>query len=712
MTTTMISRRSVLAGASFLTISFALPAFAQTDSPPQAPARSQDSFLRIGSDGTITLILPTSEMGQGTHTGQAQIIADELGADWTTIRIEMPTQPSDAYRIHMFGQMRSVGSYGIRYWYEPLRRVAAQARILLTNAAARELGVDPASLKTEDGFVVHAASNRRIAFADLVAAIADTQPEQADEPAFRPDSELKLIGRRIARLDTPAKINGSAIFGTDVKLDGMLHGAMRIAPVFRAEVDQIDDTAALAMPGVRAVIPLPRGAVVVADTWWQAKQAADALTISFLPTPDDTLDSATISERLRAGLDATDVPPSVSRGDTSDAIFAAAAQVVEADYEVPFLAHVCLEPIVCTAQATPERTELWIPTQGQDQIRTTMERVLQIPAEQLFINTTFLGGGFGRKTNADAAIPAVIASRAMGGLPVKVMWSREDDVQQGPHRQTMMARFRAALDADGRITAMRVRVSGPQMGATLGIAIQNNTDPFSLTGLSDHRYQIENFHLDHAVAELPVPMMAWRSIANSFTGFFMESFIDECAVAVGQDSLAFRLAHLADQPRMRAVLERVAEMSGWQTPAPEGVHRGLAVTDCYGSPVAEVVEIRMDGTMPRVERVHVAIDCGRAINPQQVEGQMAGSIVEALGAALRVKVTLANGRAEQSNFHDYPILRMDEMPRVEVAILDIGSPLGGVGEPAVPPLAPALTNALYAATQRRVRALPIADNLG
>lgn len=342
----------------------------------------------------------------------------------------------------------------------------------------------------------------------------------------------------------------------------------------------------------------------------------------------------------------------------------------------------------------------------------TLERALQIPADQLFINTTFLGGGFGRKTDGESAIQAILASRAVGGRPVKVIWSREDDVQQGHYRQTMMARLRAALDAEGRITGMSIRVSGPQMGRNLGIPVNNNIDPFSLLGLVDMPYQVANLRIDHAVVDLPVPMRPWRSIAYSFTGFFLESFMDECARTAGRDPLDFRKAHLAGQPRMLAVLDRVAEMSGWSRPAPQGVSRGIAVVDSYGSPVAQVVELRMENGRPSIERVHAAIDCGRAINPGQVETQIQGSVIEALGAALRVKITLKDGRAEQSNFGDYPILRIDEVPQINVAIIEIGSPLGGVGEPGVPPLAPALVNAIQAANGKRVRALPVLDDLG
>lgn len=716
--TTMLARRGLLGSLAALSVPvlLPLPAAAQPappagppPAPPPAPVRLPQHFLRIGADGRVTCILPTCEMGQGSHTGQVQILAEELGADLASIRIEMPTVIAPEYRISLFRQMRSVGSYGIRYWHDPLRRAAAQARMMLTAAAAQRLGVAEAELVVEAGAIHHRASGRSLGFAELAEA-ASRLPVPA-EPVLRPAAERLLTGQAVRRIDTADKVSGRAVFAADVRLPGMLHGAVRLAPVFSADVEAFDPASVAGMPGVVAVARVPRGAVVVAETWWQAHRAAQTLAIRFAATPHDALDTAEIDRRLRAGLGARDVPASVSRG-APDAAFAQAARIVEADYAVPFLAHACMEPIVGTAREADGIAEFWLGTQGHDEVRMGLERALQLPADRLRIHTTYLGGGFGRKTSAEIAIQALLASRAVGGRPVKVQWTREDDIRQGEYRQTMMARFRAALDADGRIAAMAIRVSGPQMGRTLGLPIgANNIDPFSLSGLVDMRYGIANLRIDHAVVPLPVPMRPWRSIANSFTGFFLESFIDECAAAAGQDALAFRRAHLGGQPRMLAVLDRAAEMAGWGRPAAPGVFRGIAVADSYGSPVAEVVELRVEGGVPRVARVHVAIDCGRAINPGQVEAQMQGSVVEALGAALRGQVTLADGRAQQSNFHDYPLLRIAEAPEVRVGIVEIGSPLGGVGEPGVPPLAPALAAALHAATGRRFRSMPFGARL-
>lgn len=698
-----MSRRGLIAAA--LTLPVLLPApGAGQGAPAAATARQPRHFLRIGADGTVTCILPTSEMGQGTHTGQAQILAEELGADWASIRIEMPTRITAEYRVTPMRQMRSAGSYGIRYWHDPLRRAAAQARMMLTQAAATRLGVPADALEAVQGAIHHRASGRSLGFGEL--AEAASRLPVPNEPRFRPEAERLLSGRNIPRLDTPAKVAGRAVFAADVRLPGMLHGALRLAPVFGADLAGFDPASVAAMPGVVAVARVPRGAMVIAESWWQARQAADALDVTFTTTPHDGLTSDAIAARLREGLTARDVPVSLSRGD-SEAGFAQASRIVEADYAVPMLSHAPMEPMVGTARLSEGLTELWLGTQGHDEVRLGLERALGVAGEELRLHTTFLGGGFGRKSSAEIAIQAVLASRAVGGRPVKVQWSRAEDLGYGEYRQTMMARFRGGLDAAGRLVALTMRVAGPQMGRAFGLPIgADNLDPFSLSGLADMRYGVPNLRLDHAVVPLPIAFRPWRSIANSFNAFFLEAFMDECAAEAGQDPLAFRRTHLGDQPRLRAVLDRAAAMARWDEAAPPGLHRGIALAESYGSVVAQVVELRMEGDAPRVERVHVAIDCGRAINPSQVAAQMEGSVVEALGAALHGRITVAAGRAEQSNFHDYRLPRIHEVPRVELAIVETGAPLGGAGESGVPPLAPALAGALHAALGRRFRATP------
>ncbi len=720
MSAQLTRRRFTTAAAAALTVAIPWPSVSSGQVPAQAPApaaapgrrmphstrHAPTSFIRITPDGWVTFILPTCEMGQGAHTGQAMVLAEELGADWQRIRTEMPAQTTPDYRLPL-GQQRSVGSFGIRYWHDPLRRAAAQTREVLTAAAARRLVVDTASLTAENGFIVHRDSGRRIGFGELVAEAASLP--LPNDPVLRPAQQRTLTGKTMRRLDTPDKVTGKAVFGIDSKVPGMLYGAVRLSPVFRAEVESIDAASVRGMPGVRAVVPVPHGAVVVADGWWQAKQAADKLAIRFKPTPHDRLSTADIDRRMREALAGEAGPPAMQRGDVA-AAFRNPARVVQADYAVPLLAHACMEPINCTAQARPDRLDLWTGTQGHDIILWGCEAAGGYRPEQVFFHNAYLGGGFGRKTHSESAVQAMLASKAVGGRPVKVIWSRADDVQQGQYRQTMMARMSAALDGEGRIQGWRIRIAGPQMGREYGVALVNNVaDPLSLSGILDMHYQVPNLLVEHAVVPVPMPLSPWRSIANSFTGFFVESFINECAAAAGKDPIEYRRMHLQGRTRMLAVLDRVERNANWSSAPPPGTARGVAVVDSYGSPVAQIVEARLRDGHLRVEKVHVAIDCGRAINPGQVQAQLSGSVVDALSAALRAKITIKEGRAEQSGFADYRILRMGEEPQVLGEIVEIGSPLGGVGEPAVPPLAPAVAAAAGQLLGKPVRQLPLAD---
>lgn len=717
MTRPYHTRRSFLAHAAAATAALVVPLQftpAQAQMAPAPFAPSAPSFIRIGTDGTVTFLLPTAEMGQGTHTSQAAILADELGADWDAIIVEMPQQPTPDYRPPMMGQMRSVGSNGIRFWHDPLRRAAAQAREMLTAAAAQRWNVDPARLQAADGAITDPVSGRSAGFGELVAdAMALPLPEN---PVLRPDSELRLVGTALAQRYTAGKITGQTVYGIDVRREGMLFGAVALAPVFSAQVAAINEASVLSMPGVRAVVPVPRGAMVIADSWWQAKQAADSLDITFTATPHDNLSTADIDAMLTEALARDDVPMTTLRGDAEIAL-SSEGTVVEAEYHVPMLAHVCMEPLNCTAESSAERTELWYGTQGHDMARLILEAALGIEAEELFINSQPLGGGFGRKTSNEIVLQAVLASRAMGGRPVKVLWSREDDVRQGLYRQTMKCRMRAVLDDAGNIKGMHARMAGPQMGsAAFGLDVDllarmtgnlANYDPTSLSGLSDMRYAIPNLVVDHAVIDLPVTFNPWRGIAHSFTAFFLESFMDECATAAARDPLEYRLAHCRGQDRMEAVLNRVAEMSRWHDVPRDGVSRGIAVGESYGSYVAEVLEVQVIDGQVDMQKAYVAIDCGRAINPAQVIVQMEGGVTDGLSAALGQQITLQDGQAEQSNFYDYPLLSIDRAPQVEVAIVETGAPLGGAGEPGLVPAAPALANAVFQATGQRLRSLPL-----
>ncbi len=699
--TLSLSRRTFLAAAgAALVVPFTVRGIAKAAAGP----REITAYLRIEPDGAVTIVSPVSEMGQGTHTAHAAIIADELGVDIARVRVTVARQPAPAFRLP-FGQMRSVGSFGVRSWIEPLRKSAAQARTVLTRAAAARWNADAGRLTVEDGAVLDPSSGRRAAFEDLIdeAALLPL-PE---EPVLRPAETRRYVGQPVPRIDTGAKIDGSAVYGIDVTLPDMLHGAVRLSPVYGAEVESIDPASA---PGAIAVVEVPGGAVVVAESWWKAKQLADGLTITWKPTPHDDVSSDDISRQLRAGLEPETAPVAVSRGDAG-ARLGTADRVIEADYEVPFLTHVAMEPLTCAAQISDDRCEVWMSTQGHDVVLTALEEVSGLPAEKIYINTTYLGGGFGRKTHGEIAQQAVLASRAVGGRPVKVVWAREDDVQQGQYRPVMAARLRASLDAAGRIAAMHVRLSGPMMGREYShVTIRDNLDFFSHAVFSSQKYVADDYLLDHHEVNVPPSTCPWRAVSSSQNGFFLEAFIDELAEAAGQDPLAFRKAHFADQPSHIAVLESVERRSNWGAPLPgPNWGRGVAIVESYGSRCAQVAEVEMVDGRPVVRRVVLAIDCGEAVNPGQVEAQMTGTVIDALGPALRCQVTLRNGRAEQSNFDGYPILRIDEVPEIDVEIVNTGAPIGGVGEPGLPPTAPAVANAIFAASGRRLRKMPFED---
>jgi isoquinoline 1-oxidoreductase beta subunit len=702
------SRRGLLKGSA------AVLAVTTLDIPIILPASGGEAptaltpYLRVSSDGAITAILPTLEMGQGTHTGQLMILAEELGADITRMTVEMPAQPADAYRVK-FGpvaRMRSVASQGIRFWHDPLRLAAARARAVLIAAAAARLGVPAAELDTKDGFVIHAASGKKIALGDLVAEAAKLPlPEKPD---LRPETARTLTGKPMARIDIPAKTDGSAVFGSDVKVPDMLHGAVRLAPVWRADVESLDANKASAMPGVVAVVKVPRGAVVVARTWWEAKKAADALDITFTKTPFDDWSSAKQSAEMRAGLEAKDAPVVLSKGDPADAL-AKSSRIVESIYEVPMLAHMCMEPSVCTARVGADRVDLWMPTQDHDIATEEAAAASGLPIDKVFITTPYLGGGFGRKGRGEIVTQAVLASKAVGGKPVKVMWSREDDTKQGAYRPAMVARFKGGLDANGKLIALDVLLSGPQMGREYKhVKFEKAADPLTIASLATHKYAVADQIISHQVVEAPLPLSPWRSVSSSQNAFFLESFIDELAAAAGKDPLEFRIEHLAGQKRHIATLEKVAELSKWNSKPPVGRFRGIAVCESYASTVSEVAEISVEKDKITVHKVWVAIDCGRAINPDSVAAQMQGSVIEGLGAALFNRIIVEKGQTAQSNFNDYPVLRINQVPpEIEIAIVDTGAPLGGVGEPGLPPIAPAVANALFAATGKRAYSLPL-----
>ncbi|WP_337876475.1 molybdopterin cofactor-binding domain-containing protein [Elioraea sp.] len=709
MNAVTLNRRGLLRSGAAAAVALSVPVVL----PARGLARNGDAltaYLRIAQDGAITLITPATEMGQGTHTAHAMLVADELGVPLSAIRTIRVGQPSEPMRRPP-GEQSTGGSTGTRAWVVRLRTAAAQAREVLTEAAARRMNVPVAELKCEDGAIVHAASNRSIPIGSLVREAALLPlPEK---PALRPAAELRIVGRPTPRLDIPAKVTGRAVFGMDVKVPGMLYACARLAPVYRAELDGFDRASLDRIDGIVDVVPLPRGVAVVAENSWAAIRGAEAIAIRFKPTPHDTLDSAALSHRMIAALDQETRAVAKNEGDV-EAVLRNAAKTVEAVYEVPYLAHACMETDNATAQVTAEGVTVWAPTQHQDWALAEAARAAGVDPSKVTIHTTLLGGGFGRRYASEVVGQAVTVAKAVG-RPVKLFWRREDEFAQGYYRPAQVARMRAALDADGRLIGFWFRAAGPSTVAEFRPnAIQpNGLDPQQVASVADSRYRFGAFRADWVRVDGPPRNWIWRSVGASQNGFFLESFLDEVAHAAGQDPYRFRRELLAHDARALKVLDTAAEKAGWGAPLPAGRARGIAYMESYGSLCAEVAEVSVGADGVRVHRVVVALDCGDIVNPDAVEAQLMGGVTQGLSAMLGEAITLKNGAAEQRNFDTYPILRIDRAPKVEAHVIRSGQGWGGVGEPGVPPIAPAVANAIFAATGRRIRRLPLtAEGLG
>lgn len=693
-------------GASALVVGFALPLAprrADAASAAAATTFAPNAWVRITPDGRVTVVCGSAEMGQGVLTAIPMLVAEELDADWRRVRVEQA--PVDkAYANPMFGMQATGGSTTVRAHWEPVRKAGAAAREMLVAAAAAQWKLPADRLRTDNGFVI-APDGRRVAYGALVAA-ASKQPVPAD-PKLKDDQSLRLLGKPLKRLDTPIKVDGSAKFGIDAQLDGALVAVMARAPQPGAKPARVDDAKARAVKGVRQVLTIPSGVAVLADGYWAAKKGRDALDIQWDLGAAAGLSSQKVSTMLAEGAMNA---PAVARdsGNLRDAV-AASAVSVESQYEAPYLAHACMEPMNCTAWVKGDEVEIWAGTQSQGPAQGILGQVAQVTPAKVKVNTLLLGGGFGRRFAPDFTIDATLLSK-LSGRPVKLIYTREDDMAAGFYRPASVARFEGAVDAKGRVTMLRCGVGSPSIMAASGFMKipDNGVDHFALEGIDDHPYDIENQRIAYGRVEPGPQVWFWRSVGHSQNIFFIESFIDELAAAAKADPYEFRRAMLGKSPRHKGVLELAAQKAGWGQPLPSGVFRGIAVAQSFGSYVAEVAEVSVaaDGT-PRVHRVVAAVDCGKTVNPEIIRRQIEGGIVYGLSAALYGKITFKDGRVEQGNFHDYPVLRMNEMPKVEVHILPSTEKPGGIGEPGTPPIAPAVTNAIFAATGKRVRTLPI-----
>ncbi|SVB15988.1 uncharacterized protein METZ01_LOCUS168842, partial [marine metagenome] len=672
-------------------------------STPQASEEELGMWIRISTDNKITLIVPSSEMGQQAHTGQAMLVAEELEADWNSIKVVTAPVHSE-YMIS--GDQNTGGSGSIQDWWEKLRQVGAGTREMLVAAAARKWSVPVEECRAENGQISHSPSGRSLNYGKLASAAAKLSPP--DSPTLKTPDQYRLLGKSLPKIHTPTKVNGVAEFGIDVRRPGMLFAAVSQSPVFGGQVRSYDEAAAKAVKGVEAVVPIPNGVAVVADSTWHAKQGLEVLKLQFAGGDSTGLDSVKVNARLRAALDG------MGKAEVT------AEKVLDVEYEMPYLYHATMEPMNCTAHVTSDSCEVWVPTQNQtDTLKAVME-VTGFSKDQVQVHTTLLGGAFGRRAEWDFVSQAVTVSKALK-KPVQVVWSREEDTQHDFYRPASMSRFQVGLGSDGLPVQWERQVAQPNLGARyipqFGLI---DFDPFTIAAsvhdyplLPKHFYKVEGVEVTHTPVDLGVPVGFWRSPPNSLNVFYTESVMDELAHLAGQDPLAYRLKFLSASPRHKVALEQVALQAGWGSSLPEGNGRGIAINDwppmdedvTVAAVVAEV-SITNRGKL-KVHRVDCVIDCGFAVNPDSVMAQMEGGIIMGMSAALFEQITLEDGRVKQSNFDDYRIARMRDTPEINVSIVKSDSAPTGTGEPATSPIVPAITNAIFAATGKRIRSLPI-----
>lgn len=718
-----ISRRTFIKASALvvggLVIAFSIPqakrfllpgAAKETGNAGESKLPAPNAFLRIGTDNTITVMLAHSEMGQSIWTTLPMLIAEELDADWSKIRVEHASA-SPAYLHTAYGIQITGGSSTTWSEFDRYRQAGALTRQLLIGAAAEQLGVPAANLKTENGFVI--SGDTKISYGDLAEAAAKLETPKA--VTLKDPKDWKVIGKATKRLDGPEKINGTAIFGQDVHFDGLMTAMVARSPVFGGSVKSFDASAAKQVKGVQQVVQVPTGVAVVADHYWAAKQGREALKVEWDLGPNAGLDSKAMLEDFRSkaanpGLVAAQL------GD-SKATLSKADKLIEAEYALPYLAHSPMEPLNCSVRIEKDACEIWTGTQMQTTDQQAAAKILGLKPEQVKIHTLFLGGGFGRRANpaADFVLEAVQVAKA-AGVPVKTVWSREDDVQGGYYRPMYLHKAKIGVDANGfpaaweQVTVGQSIMLGTPFEAFM---IKDGVDATSVEGIADSPYlkQIPNYHVSLHTVKTGIPVLWWRSVGHSHSAFVMESLIDELAHSAKKDPLDYRRALLKDHPRHLAALNLAAEKAEWGKTLPKGVSRGIAVHESFGSFVAQVAEVSVDQGAVKVHRMVCAIDCGLAVNPDSLKAQMESSISFGLGAAMQSEITFKEGKVQQSNFHDYLVMRMSDMPKVEVHIVQSTEKMGGVGEPGLPPVAPAVTNAIFAATGKRIRQLPIGNQL-
>jgi isoquinoline 1-oxidoreductase beta subunit len=710
-----VSRRAFLkAGAALgggLLIGWGWDSAASLAQAPDTAVRNPFAgWITILPDNRVVVKLPGTEMGQGHATAMPMLVAEELEADWKQMEFAL-ADGGPQYVNPMTHMQSTTGSMAVRGFSEPLRKVGAAARMMLVAAAAEQWGVPAAECRAELGRVLHPASGKAATFGQLAEGASHQPLPQA--VALKQPREWKLLGKPTRRLDSAAHATGKAVFGQDVRVPGMGFGAIAQSPVFGGKLRHVDPAPALASKGVKAVVPIQGGiptrddaVVVVADTTWHAFQGLRALKIEWDAGPHAALGDAGLWAAYRAALDEPGETV-LDEGGARKAI-EGSAQRLQAQYEVPYLAHAALEPLNATASYQADGIEIWVPTQASGLIQAAVSQAFSLPLDRVKVHVTFVGGGFGRRGDVDYAFPAVWASKAVGA-PVQVVWSREEDMRHDSYRPAAAVRMEAGLDAQGRVTGIAIKHTSSSIAARLAPAmLRRGPDFLAQMGFADSPYEFPARKLDYVMKNLPVPVGFWRSVASSYTGFAMESFVDALAHAAGQDPIAFRLALLKNHPRHAAVLERLARETQWDTPLPAGQARGLALYDYHGTIAGEVVEVSLRGHALKIHRIVAVVDCGLVVNPLSADAQVRGGIVFGLTAALFGEVNVAGGAVQQGNYRDYPLLRMAQTPPIDVHFISSEVPHNGLGEPGVPPIAPALTNALFALTGKRIATLPLA----
>ena len=690
-----------------MSLGFFVPGRAQAADTPQL-----NVWIEIEPNDTVVIRYARAEMGQGSMTSAPMMIAEELEADWKKVRVEYATAHENLRTKRAYGDMASVGSRTIRHSQEYMRKAGATAREMLITAAAQKWNVPASECKATLNKVTHTASKRSFTYGQLAADAAKLEAPKTVQ--LKDPKNWTIIGKSIPRVDIPDIVVGKRRYGIDTQLPGMLHAAVAACPVFNGTVKSMDASKVENRRGIVKILNLGGFVAVVADNWWRAKEALREVSVEWDVGEHGTLSSAAIMNHFKAGMSQPELSVARNDGNTLEAL-SKAAKVVEAEYFTPYLAHATMEPMVCTAWLQGDKLEVWSSTQNPEATLAVSAATAGVPPANVKVHPVQLGGGLGRKSPQDFTRQAVMIAKAMPGKPVKMLWSREEEIQHGLYRPASLMRFKAGLDANGKVDALHIRVSAPSILATLlKLPLPKGIDGQAVACFNDHPYAIPNTLVDYAQRNTNVPVGFWRTVGHSQNPFGRECFIDECAQAAGKDPVAFRLDMLPNNEtskRDRAILEAVTKAAGWGSQLPAGVFRGVAETEGYGSWTACVCEVSVNARNEvKIHRVVIGIDPGYAVNPDNIVAQFQGSVVHGLTAIFWGENTIKEGRVEQSNFHDYRMMRLNEMPKVEVVIAPTGGFWGGVGEPAQAPLAPALANAISAAMGKRIRSLPLKNH--